>query len=193
MSEGVGFILKELSDSGRVTFVGFRFSEGEFSEVENENGIDKGTFKVLGVEKAEEIEVIGAGRLHADKELVSIGALRGKRGEEFLESIRRHCERQGEESLSLVIEQSGMERRFRDIHTAKKSKHESTSGCIISSEAERASRSILHSDKGSETQSTDEDTGRQETDSFKGSRTQGQCSSPASFFYLTKYIDLIFN
>jgi hypothetical protein len=193
LSEGVRFSFEEFGNSGGVAFVGFSFSEREFSKVENEDRIDEGTVKVLGIEEVEKIEVIGTRGLHADKELISIEAVRGKRGEEFLESVRRHCEKQGEESLSLMIGQGGMEIRSRDIHTAKKTKHDSTSGCIILSEAERASRSILHSDKGSLTQSTDEDIGRQVTDSFKGLRTQGKISSPASFFYHTKYIDLIFN
>jgi hypothetical protein len=146
----------------------------------------------FGLDKAT-TSMVGTRGLHADKKVIPIGAMRGKKGDEVLESIRRHWERQGEEALSLVIEQSGMERRFRDIHTTKKSKHYGTSRCIILDEAERASRSILHSDKGSETQSTDEDTGRQVTDSFKDSRTQELCSSPASFFYHTKYTGLIFN
>lgn len=193
LSEGVRFNFKELSDSGGVAFVGFCFSEREFSEVENEDGIDECTVQVLGIEEVEKIEVVGARGLHTDKEIIAIGAERGKRGEEVLEAIRRHGKREREERLSLVIDQSGMERRSRDIHTAKKAKHDSTSWCIILIEAERASRSILHSDKGSLTQSTDEDIGRQVTDSFKGSRTQGKISSPASFFYHTKYIDLIFN
>jgi hypothetical protein len=193
LSEGVRFIFEELSDSEGIAFVGFSFSEGELSEVENEDGVDESAVKVLGMEKREKIEMVRTRGLHADKEVIPIGAMRGKRGDEVLESIRRHCERQGEEVLSLVINQSGMERRFRDIHTTKKSKHCGTSRCIILDEAERASRSILHSDKGSETQSTDEDTGRQVTDSFKDSRTQELCSSPASFLYHTKYIDLIFS
>lgn len=186
------FSSKELGDSGGVAFVGFCFPEGELSEVENEDRIDEGTVKVLGIEEIEKIKVVRTRGLHADKEIIPIGTVRRKRGEEVFKAIRRHWERQGKERLSLVIDQIGMERRFRDIHTAKKTKHDSTSGCIILSEAERASRSILHSDKGSQTQSTDEDIGRQVTDSFKGSWTQGICSSPASFFYHTKYTDLIF-
>jgi hypothetical protein len=193
LSKGVGFDSKEFGNSGGVAFVGFCFSERELSEVEDEDRIDERTVKVLGIEEVEKIEVVGTRGFHADKEIMTIGTVRGKRGEEALEAIRRHGKREREEGRSLVIEQSGVEKRFRDIHTAKITKHDSTSGCIILNEAERASRSNLHCDKGSETQSTNEDIGRQVTDSSKGSRTQGLCSSPASFFYHTKYIELIFN
>jgi len=101
LSEGVRFGSEELGDSGGVAFVGFCFSEGELREVEDEDGVDERTVKVLGIEEVEKIKVVGTRGLHADKEIIAIGAVRGKRGEEFLEAFRRHCERQGEESLSI--------------------------------------------------------------------------------------------
>jgi hypothetical protein len=84
------------------------------------------------------------------------------------------------EELALVIDQGSLKAVLGDIEAAKIDSHWFTSSNIIRAEAGEASRSILHSDKGSWTQSTYQDSGRQRTDSFEGSRAQVEWSSPAS-------------
>jgi hypothetical protein len=86
----------------------------------------------------------------------------------------------GPKDLPLVIDQGSMEAVLGDIDAAEVDAHRVTSSDIIRFEAGDASRPILHFDKGSWTQSTYQDSGRQRTDSFEGSRAQVKWSSPAS-------------
>lgn len=82
----------------------------------------------------------------------------------------------------VFVNQGSMKGILGDINATKKICHGVTSSDILINKAGYASPSILHSDKGSQTQSTYKDSGRQVTDSFEGSKIQVLCSYPASSF-----------
>lgn len=183
--DGLSVGSKEFSNGGGVLFIGFGLTQREFGEIGDEQRVEELNVKAAGLKEGEQIEVIGAGGFHAEKKVLKRRAMRAKGEEEGTKALRGHGEKKGEEGFRLVVDQGGVEGIFRDIDPTKKSKHEFTSSGIIWPEAGGASRSILHSDEGSRTQSTSQDIGRQGTDSLKGSKTQEIWSSPASFLPLS--------
>ena len=169
---------QEFSDDGGIFFIGFSFSQREAREVRDEERVENYAMEVIGVKEGEKVYIVRARRLHSNEELRTSGFDRVK---EDFKSFRVHRKLRREECFSTFINQSSMKRVFRDIDATEKRKHGKTS-LMEFYEAGEASCSILHSDKGSKTQSTYEDLRRQVTNSQEGSKTQEKWSSPASSF-----------
>lgn len=95
------------------------------------------------------------------------------------EALFVHTGREREEGLAFCVNTSSREGIPGDIDTDEETIQFGTSLRYSIGKAGEASRPILHSDEGSLTQSTYDGYGRQGTDSSKGSKTQGNWSSPA--------------
>jgi len=168
---------QEVGNSGRVFFIGFCFSQGEMGEVRDEEGVYEDRRDLMGAEEGKEIDIIRTCGLHTHKDLVdgvTISDKGRKKGGEAGGGDRET----GREERSSIFSYDGCEERiFRYIDTTEKIKHFLNLHLVYEA---GASQSILHSDKGSQTQSTYKDNERQVTDSHKGSKTQEKWSSPAS-------------
>lgn len=99
--------------------------------------------------------------------------------QQFRESIINHVSVNRKTGIAFSINTSCRERIFGNINTDKKIFHTNTPNRIFLDSAVNAFRPILHSNKGSKTQSTYDGYGRQGTNSFEGSKTQMIWSSPA--------------
>lgn len=170
---------QKFSYNGGIFPIGFSFSQGESREIRDEERIKHNGVEVMGVKEREKIYVIGAGGFHCYDDFIGIRACGFNGVKEGIKTFGVHKELRGEERFPVFINQSGMKRVFRDIDATEKGKHGYTSLRSFY-EAGEASKSILHSDEGSLTQSTYEDLRRQVTNSFEGSKTQVKWSSPAS-------------
>ncbi len=180
LGQGLGVGPEELGDDHGVPLIGLCLSQRELDEVRDKQWVEHADIKAMSLKEGEQVQVIGAGRLHPDPKRMGRRTPRSQGAQEIAESIGGHEERLRPKELPLVIDQGGMEAVFGDIDTAEMDRHGFTSGSIIRIEAGDASRPILHSDEGSWTQSTYKDCGWQRTDSFEGSRAQEIWSSPAS-------------
>lgn len=170
----------ELGNGGGVTLVGFGLSQGELDEVRDEQWVEQADIKAVSLKEGEQVQVIGAGRLHAESKRAGRRASGAQGAEEVAEAIGGHGKKSRPKELPLVIDQGGMKAILGDVDAAETDAHGFTSSGIIRFEAGDASRPILHIDEGSRTQSTYQDSGGQRTDSFEGSRAQKKWSSPAS-------------
>lgn len=177
LRQGLDIGPKELGNGRGISFIGLSLSQGELGEIIDKDGVKETDIKVMSLKEGAEGKVVRARRLEAE--------LNGRRCwgqivEEIAEALGGHGEGTGPEELALVIHQGSLKAILGDIEAAEIDSHWFTSSNIIKAEAGEASRPILHSDKGSWTQSTYQDNGRQRTDSFEGSRAQVEWSSPAS-------------
>ncbi len=162
-----------------VFFVGFGFSEGEFSEVKDQKGVNDDGIKAFLGEEGEEIDVIAASGFHGNECRGRAGAVGGDVIKEAGEALFVHTGREREKDTAFCVNTSSREGIPGDIDTYEESIHFGTSLRYSDGKAGGASRPILHSDEGSWTQSTYDGYGRQGTDSFKDSKTQVKWSSPA--------------
>jgi len=170
---------QKFSYNGGIFPISFSFSQGESREIRDEERIEHNSMEVMGAKKREKIYVVRAGGFHCYNDFRGIRACGFNGVKEGDKTFGIHKELRGKKCFSIFINKSGMKRVFRDIDTTEKGKHCYTS-LIDFYEAGEASKSILHSEKGSLTQSTYEDLRRQVTNSFEGSKTQVKWSSPAS-------------
>jgi hypothetical protein len=188
-----GIDSEEFSDEEGIFSVSFCFSQGELGEVRDKEWVKEETIEVMRGEEGEEVEVVRARRFHANDEVLGVLAMVEEGLEEREEAWRGHGEGKGGEDFLVFVDQGSMKRILGDIDATKKINHGNTSFDILTNEAGYASPSILHGDKGSQTQSTYKDLGRQVTDSFEGSKTQVLCSYPASSFSSYQAYSYIFN
>ena len=179
LRDGIFMYGEKLGNSERVFLVGLCFSQGELSEIRDQQRINDGGIETLRGEEGKEIDVIAAGGFHSGKDCGRV--LTG--GIDSLEQLREpfgiHSSRHGKADIAFGIYSCGSKRILGDINPDKELIQNITSVKSYSCKAGKASRPILHADKGSETQSTYYGYGRQGTDSFEGSMTQVIWSSPA--------------
>lgn len=154
-----GVLSKEQGDGRGVALVGFGLAQGEFSEVGDEERIQEPDRKTSILKEGQEIETIDTSRFHPDQ-----GEGGWKEAEKGLKTGPRHHERPRPESLTVIVDEGGMEPVFRDVDAAEASGHGFTSSDKMRMEAGTAARPILQRDKGSRTQPTNEDFGGQGTD-----------------------------
>jgi hypothetical protein len=179
LGDGV-FMDEDKTGNGEgVFFVGFGFSEGEFSEVKDQEGVDNDGIKAFLGEEGEEIDVVTTSGFHGNECRGRTAAVGGDVFKEGGEALFVHTGREREKGFAFCVNTSSREGILGDIDTDEESIHFGTSLRYSADKAGEASRPILHSDEGSLTQSTYDGYGRQGTNSLKGSKTQVKWSSPA--------------
>jgi len=177
---------EELSNCKRILFICFGLSQRQLGEIRNQKGINDNSINSFGTEEREEIDMITTSGLHSGKNLRRVIANRVDGLKEFREAITIHICSNRKTDIAFRVKTCDRERTFGDINTDEQIIHSTTSNVLSLGKAGKASRPILHVDKDSETQSTYHGYGRQGTDSFEGSMTQGRWSSPAFPFVMGK-------
>jgi hypothetical protein len=170
---------EELSNSEGVFFIGLGFTQREFSEIRDKKGINHNSVNFFGREEGKEIDMVAASGFHASHDRGEVITVRSNRLHKIRKPFFVHSGRQRELYSACGIQACSRERIFGDINTYEKMTHSNTPVKSCLDKAGEASRPILQNDKGSKTQSTYYGFGRQGTDSFKGSMTQGVWSSSA--------------
>jgi len=173
-------VFDEKSDSFSVNGISFSFSEAEFSEIRDDEGIKDDADEVMEREVGEEIDVIAASGFTGDEDRFF-----GDTGEGFGEVFNSlRCKREGlrEEDIFRGINDTGGEGVFRDIKTNEVGVGHGITSFLCGfclGVRQGACFPILHLDEGLEAQPTYNGWSRQATHSFEGLKAQEKWSCPA--------------
>lgn len=179
LANGIPVNEKEFSYSKGVFFIGFSFSQREFSEIGDKKWVNNEDINTFVREEGKEIDMVATSGFHSSHNTGEVFTVRRNSIHKLGETVLIHRSRKRETDIANAVKTCGRERIFGDINTYKEFKHTSTSKERVLDKAGDASRPILQGDEGSQTQSTYDGFGRQGTDSSKGSITQEIWSSPA--------------
>jgi hypothetical protein len=169
----------EPGDGKGVFLIRFGLSQRQLCEIGDQKGINDNGINLFGGQEGKKIDMVTACGFHSSHDRGEVFTGRSNSLHEFRKTAFIHSSRQGKTDIAFGVNTCGRKRILRYINTNKETIQSSTSVKRYSDKAGEASRPILHDDKGSKTQSTYYGYGRQGTDSFKGSLTQGKWSSPA--------------